>query len=401
MVSNYSGLGKSSLPESDVSLSDPLLANTAMVSPTDGDAGRLPSCSPTPFPRSGNHTLTQLHLPSADTPTTVGRMEGIRRQLRAGAISEDAINLILASWREKTNSSYNSAWRKWERWCSAHNTDPFSASIAEILDFLMDEFKAGREYRSLNCYRSAISSTHLPIQGFAVGKHPLVCRLLKGAYNLRPPQPKYSALWDVEKVLSFLRQLGANTQLSMKELTMKLAMLLALVLAHRSSDLVRLSVVGISELPEAISIPLTGLAKQSRPGHAGQSSVIIASFRADPYLCPVACLQEYTSRTGALRVHNSPQLLIAMVKPHKPVLSCTIARWIKSVLKGSGIDISKFSAHSTRGSSTSKAAAAGISTPEIMERAGWSQQNTFERFYHRPSQDVNRASSFGCAVLQS
>ena len=401
VVSNYSGLGKSSLPESDVSLSDPLLANTAMVSPTDGDAGRLPSCSPTPFPRSGNHTLTQLHLPSADTPTTVGRMEGIRRQLRAGAISEDAINLILASWREKTNSSYNSAWRKWERWCSAHNTDPFSASIAEILDFLMDEFKAGREYRSLNCYRSAISSTHLPIQGFAVGKHPLVCRLLKGAYNLRPPQPKYSALWDVEKVLSFLRQLGANTQLSMKELTMKLAMLLALVLAHRSSDLVRLSVVGISELPEAISIPLTGLAKQSRPGHAGQSSVIIASFRADPYLCPVACLQEYTSRTGALRVHNSPQLLIAMVKPHKPVLSCTIARWIKSVLKGSGIDISKFSAHSTRGSSTSKAAAAGISTPEIMERAGWSQQNTFERFYHRPSQDVNRASSFGCAVLQS
>ena len=155
----------------------------------------------------------------------------------------------------------------------------------------MDEFKAGREYRSLNCYCWAISSTHLPIQGFAVGKHPLVCRLLKGAYNLRPPQPKYSALWDVEKVLSFLRQLGANTQLSMKELTMKLAMLVALVLAHRSSDLVRLSVVEISELPEAISIPLTGLA--------------------------------------------------------------------------------------------------------------WSQQNTFERFYHRPSQDVNRASSFRCAVLQS
>ena len=265
----------------------------------------------------------------------------------------------------------------------------------------MDEFKAGREYRSLNCYRSAISSTHLPIEGFAVGKHPLVCRLLKGAYNLRPPQPKYSALWDVERVLSFLRQLGVNAQLSLKELTMKLTMLLALVLAHRSSDLVRLSVVGISELPEAISVPLTGLAKQSRPGHAGQSSVIIASFRADPYLCPVACLKEYTSRTGTLRIHKSPQLLIAIVRPHKPVLSCTIARWIKGVLKGSGIDIFKFSAHSTRGSSNSKAAAVGISTPEIMERAGWSQQNTFENFYHRPSQDVNRASSFGCAVLQS
>ena len=66
----------------------------------------------------------------------------------------------------------------------AHSTDPFSASIANILEFLTEEFKAGREYRSLNCYRSAISSTHLSIQSFAVGKHPFVCRLLKGTYNL-------------------------------------------------------------------------------------------------------------------------------------------------------------------------------------------------------------------------
>ena len=65
---------------------------------------------------------------------------------------------------------------------------------------------------------------------------------------------------------------------------MKLAMLLALVLAHRSSDLVRLSVVGVHNLPRAVSIPLTGLAKQSRPGHADPSSVIIASFEADPHL---------------------------------------------------------------------------------------------------------------------
>ena len=118
--------------------------------------------------------------------------------------------------------------------------------------------------------------TRLPIQGFAVGKHPLVCRLLKGTYNLRPPQPKYPSLWDVEKVMSSLHQSGDNATLSLKELIMKLAVLLALVLAHRSSDLVRLSVVGVHELPQEISIPLTGLAKQSRQGHADQSSVIIA-----------------------------------------------------------------------------------------------------------------------------
>ena len=273
-----------------------MLADTAMVSPADGGAHRFSPSSSGSTPVPSGHAFSQLRLPSSNDPSSVGRMEGLRGQLQAEAISEGAINLILASWREKTNATYNSAWRKWERWLTTHNTDPFSANIANVLEFLTEEFKAGRGYMSLNCYRSAISSTHLPIQGFAVGKHPLVCRLLKGTFNLKPPQPKYFCFWEVGKVLSFLHQPGDNANLSLKELTMKLAMLLALVLAHHSSDLVRLSVLRVQDLPRAVS-----LAKQSRPGYADQSSVIIAAFEADPHLCPLACFKEYVARTSTLR----------------------------------------------------------------------------------------------------
>ena len=79
----------------------------------------------------------------------------------------------------------------------------------------------------------------------------------------------------------------------LEDLTMKLAMLLALVLAHRSSDLVRLSVDGIQKMPRAVSISLRGLAKQSRPGHADPKPVVISSFESDPYLCLVACFRQY------------------------------------------------------------------------------------------------------------
>jgi len=72
-------------------------------------------------------------------------------------------------------------------------------------------------------------------------------------------------------VLSFFQQSSDNATLSLKELTMKLAMLLALLLAHRSSDLVRLSVVGVQELPQAVSVPLIGLA--SSPGQVMRSQV--------------------------------------------------------------------------------------------------------------------------------
>ena len=40
--------------------------------------------------------------------------------------------------------------------------------------FLTKQFQDGKQYSFLNCYRSAISSTHLPIEGFPIEKHLLV-----------------------------------------------------------------------------------------------------------------------------------------------------------------------------------------------------------------------------------
>jgi hypothetical protein len=51
----------------------------------------------------------------------------------------------------------------------------------------------------------------------------------------------------------------------------------------------------------------------------------------------------------------------------KAVTSCTLARWLNQVLFLSGIDISKLSAQSFRGASTSKALGAGVSLKYIIE----------------------------------
>lgn len=106
---------------------------------------------------------------------------------------------------------------------------PFAANLSQVLSFLATQFEEGKQYWSLNCYCSVISSAHLPIDGFHVGKHPLVCRLLKGVFNLRPPLTRYDHMWDVTKVTSYIRGLGDNEHLSLKFLTQKLATLLALV----------------------------------------------------------------------------------------------------------------------------------------------------------------------------
>ena len=75
---------------------------------------------------------------------------------------------------------------------------------------------------------------------------------------------------------------------------------------------------------------------------------------------------------------------MAIVKPHKPVSPCTIARWLKEVLKLSGIDVSVFTAYSTRSASASAAADSGVTTNDILKAADWSTESVFRRFYYRP-----------------
>ena len=162
---------------------------------------------------------------------------------------------------------------------------PFQHPIGSFLGFLAHLFALGREYQSLNVYQSAVSSTHLPVDGFPIGQHPLVSRLLKVVFNTRLPQSKYGGTWEVSSVLDYLCSLGRNDLLSLSVQTKKLAMLLALVSAQRSSDLVRPS-LPVMQTSNGISISLNGLAKQSQP------EVRNPSTSQNSHMCPVKRLKE-------------------------------------------------------------------------------------------------------------
>ena len=61
-------------------------------------------------------------------------------------------------------------------------------------------------------------------------------------------------------------------------------------------------------------------------------------------------------------------LFLSFKKPHKPVTSTTLSRWLKEVIRQSGIkDI--FGGHSVRSASTSTAKKAGLSIDIILDMA--------------------------------
>ena len=176
--------------------------NTTMVSNSPVHTGRLSqnhhsSCRNNDQPTSSSNVLSG------------SRMAYLRKRYRDQQLSQEATDLMINSWRPKTNRSYDSLFSKWSSWCATRYSYPISGTINEVLNFLAKLYKDGYQYSTINSNCSAISSVHEKIDGYNIGKHPLVTRLIKGVFHVRPPLQWYTQTWNVQSVL---RSLGKNTR---------------------------------------------------------------------------------------------------------------------------------------------------------------------------------------------
>ena len=61
----------------------------------------------------------------------------------------------------------------------------------------------------------------------------------------------------------------------------------------------------------------------------------------------------------------------------------TISRWFKTSLKLAGIDTDVFKGHSIRSAASSAAKIQGAQMTDILSIAGWSNEETFARYYNK------------------
>ena len=71
---------------------------------------------------------------------------------------------------------------------------------------------------------------------------PLVVRFLKGVYESGPSAPRYVETWDVTVVLKFLATLHPPSKLTLRELTLKLVMLVSLVSGQRGQSILLMDI---------------------------------------------------------------------------------------------------------------------------------------------------------------
>ncbi|KAL9970002.1 hypothetical protein ACROYT_G022301 [Oculina patagonica] len=275
------------------------------------------------------------------------------------------------------------------------------ANLAEIVKSLINE-KLSKEKLSELCNNSSGEQknvlTHAAVlllsanRDLNLKRRDLICPDLNKQYaSLCNPSTTISTFLFGDDLNKEVEELTKSNKLSNK-VTPKQRMEPYKVPGGRGQRCQTLTFLDMSEKymqrnGECFNFALTDHLKQDRPGK------VFGNVRLFKYpvkeLCVYETLDYYLKATENFR--NSTRLLVSYIKPYKAVTSSTVGRWVRTMLCQAGIDTEKFSAHSTRCASTSKAIAS-VSTDVILATAGWTEESTFRTFYNKPVAVTNQMS---------
>jgi len=148
-----------------------------------------------------------------------------------------------------------------------------------------------------------------------------------------------------------LQYLEKNKTLSLRLLSIKSAMMLALTRPSRSVDLLKLDIRAHSFTAVGVNFTAQHLSKQIRPTKP-LADFFHPRFPEDPCLCPVVTYEAKTLEFSDLQSDNpKTRLFLSCIGKHDPVTSSTITRWLRICLQDAGVDTEVFKPHSIRGAS--------------------------------------------------
>ena len=128
--------------------------------------------------------------------------------------------------RASTKAQYQSKMRVFKTYCDEVGVGTTDCSTNVVLNFFTELVRGrGLGYQTVCGYRSAIARQHVGVGGVPLGQLPAIRRLTRAIFVERPPLPRYSDIWDVDRVLGHLEAMPAASELSLMDLTIKTASL--------------------------------------------------------------------------------------------------------------------------------------------------------------------------------
>ena len=147
-----------------------------------------------------------------------------------------------------------------------------------------------------------------------------------------------------------------------------------------------LSVTYMDRSLDMVIFHITGLTKCSKPTRPKQP-VVYRAYVEGELLCPVKCIFAYLRQRSEIVTKDFRELFVTFGKLHHPASKDSLVRWVKEVIRNSGIDAEIFKPHSTRVASNSAAYKLGMPLQEVLKRGQWSNAGTFFTYYFREIKD--------------
>ena len=187
---------------------------------------------------------------------------------------------------------------KFSHYCLQRNTNPTQANFKIGIEYLTQYFYTRVGYCSVNTASSVLSSILKPENGTSFGEDPLVCRLLKGVFNLRPSLPRYITTWDISICFRYIQSLPSLDECNLKTLSHRLAILLCLTAGQRDQTISYMNLDLMKFETDKVTIFVPELLNQTRPGHHLEPMVLMQYSHTD--ICALSHLEKYREVSGHL-----------------------------------------------------------------------------------------------------
>ena len=313
-------------------------------------------------------------------------LDHLEQSFSQKGLSDGVISNLLKVAGKRTIKQYNSYWIRFTNWCHGREIGSGNLSINNFCEFLVSLFDSGLSASTLKFVRSAIFFFIRESHGDIINSD-IVSRLLRSFEKTRPSIPRYAVTWDVNLVLCMLKSWYPYTGMSLKMLTLKTCMLIALSSSDRAQTLQLMEHDTWVCTGRGVEFPIFSKTKTSR--HHRKPRVVICPRWKDPSLDVERCVTTYMQRTLIYRWRAvkkglpKPKQLFLSHRTKMPVARNTISRWLTEVMFLAGVDTTYFTGHSTRVASVSKAKCRGANPNQIVLQGDWSNVRTFEHHYNR------------------
>ena len=295
-----------------------------------------------------------------------------------GISSPEVLEALSCSLQPTTLKNYNAYLARFEQFCSqAGIVDWRDASLPVVLDFLCSVTRnVERPASVLDGVISALKSAFVHSD---LIDSPWVARLKKGLIASRTTRGRtVTQPIPAKPICTWLRGLPDNDHLSFVELRRKVAVLAAMVLIARPSDLMHIVVnsLHVQNGGQEMSVDLFGFKNDY---HRDGASLMVTAC-SEPKLCFIRACSALLQRLRTF--YSRPTALFVQEHANKPLTAASIGRILREACSAAGIG-DAFSGRNFRPGGATRGLSGGLPLDLVMHIGRWRDPATVYGHYVR------------------